>query len=308
MVEPDGYCPRNARLSSGTSMLSRSAPYSARVSPRVNGLGSKPGVDTSATTSPLLGSIATTAPRRPMRPCSATSCVGRSIAVITSLPAEGLTTDRSALSVPWRSTERPAAFTRIWREPSVPCRSSSYDASMPSLPISDVPAYFASRSSFSSFLTSSSLIGRHVAERVHRVLAVRIEARETRRDVDARELEAVHGEARDLLVGEAQPDRHALEAAARADEATRIRDVVFLQDADLHQTLQRGIDVGHALAHQLELERGPVLREDCPVADRESGHVARARARRARGCPAIGRRNSRSAAPAAPPAGRSAPR
>ena len=45
MVEPDGYCPRNARLSSGTSMLSRSAPYSARVSPRVNGLGSKPGVD-----------------------------------------------------------------------------------------------------------------------------------------------------------------------------------------------------------------------------------------------------------------------
>ena len=73
-----------------------------------------------ATTSPLSGSIATTAPRRPTRPSSATSCVGRSMLVTTSRPATGFVTGRSALSVPCLSTERPAALTRIWREPSVP--------------------------------------------------------------------------------------------------------------------------------------------------------------------------------------------
>ena len=128
--------PANARLSSGTSMLSRSAPYSARVRPRPKGLGSKPGVDTSAMTSPLFGSMATTAPRRPMSPCSATSCVGRSMVVMRSRPAAGLISCRSGL-------ERALAL-----RPSGPRHSPGSGASRPcrAAPLRTTPRCRACRS------------------------------------------------------------------------------------------------------------------------------------------------------------------
>ena len=106
----------------------------------------------------------------------------------------------------------------------------------------------------------------HVAERVHGVFAVRIETRQARRDVHARKFEAMHGEARDFLVGEAQPDRHALEAAARAHQLARFVEIVGRQHADLDEALERGVDVGHALAHQFELEGGAVLRQHRAIA------------------------------------------
>ena len=56
-----------------------------------------------------------------------------------------------------------------------------------------------------------------VAERVHRAAVARVEAREARADLDARQIGPVHGERRKLLLGELQPDRHRVEAAPRID-------------------------------------------------------------------------------------------
>jgi hypothetical protein len=115
----------------------------------------------------------------------------------------------------------------------------------------------------------------HVAERMHRMLAVRIETGQARGDVHAGKFEAVHGETRDFLVGEPQPDGNALEAAAGTHQCARLVQVVCRQHADGHQPLQRGIHVWHALAHQLELERGTVLRENRAVAIEDEAALCR---------------------------------
>ena len=78
--------------------------------------------------------------------------------------------------------------------------------------------------------------------------------------------EAMHGEARDFLIGEAQPDRHALETAARTHEPLRFVEIVGGQHADLDEPFERGVDIRHALAHELELERGAILGEHLAVA------------------------------------------
>ena len=67
IVEPGGYCPCTARLNRGKCGESRSLPYSPVLMPFTNKLVSNPGALTNASTSPLRGSIATTAPRRPFK-------------------------------------------------------------------------------------------------------------------------------------------------------------------------------------------------------------------------------------------------
>jgi hypothetical protein len=130
---------------------------------------------------------------------------------------------------------------------------------------------------------------------MHRVFAMRVETRETSGDVDARELEAVHREARDFLVRETQPDRHALEAAARLHELARFVEIVERQHADLDEPLQRGFDVGHAFAHEFELERGVILGEHLAVAIEDEAALRGQRLDAHAVCPAKARRNSRSA-------------
>src|SRR5207253_11163359 len=66
--------------------------------------------------------------------------------------------------------------------------------------------------------------GAHVAERVHRQLAIRVPAGLAGLDIQARKLEPSHGETRDVLVRHAQADRHAVEAAARVDGALELID------------------------------------------------------------------------------------
>ena len=114
-------------------------------------------------------------------------------------------------------------------------------------------------------------------ERVHRVLAVRIPARETGCDVHAREFEAMHGEARDLLVREAQADRDAVETAARADQASRLGKVVFLQHADLRETLQRGVDVWQRHRREQAEARRMILNQFCAVLVTGARQTARRR-------------------------------
>ena len=63
MVEPGGYWPRSARLLSGLSGELLSASQLAGSMPSTKRLGSKPGRETRASTSPVFGSIATSAPR-----------------------------------------------------------------------------------------------------------------------------------------------------------------------------------------------------------------------------------------------------
>ena len=222
-VEPGGYSPRMARFNSGTSMLSRSAAYSGRLRPRPKGFGSKPGVDTIAMTSPLFGSMATTAPRRPMRPCSATSCVGRSMVVMTSRPG-------SRLQFLQLGRERALALHRaaggIHQDlaravGAVQLRFvGSFDAQLADQRGAGVLAELVVLLELLDVVFAD---GGHVAERMHGVFAMWIEAREARGDVHAREFEAMHGEARDFLVGEPQADRHALEAAARSDQLGAFR-------------------------------------------------------------------------------------
>ena len=63
MVEPGGYWPRSARLLSGLSGELLSASQFCGSMPSTKRFGSKPGLETSASTSPVFGSIATSAPR-----------------------------------------------------------------------------------------------------------------------------------------------------------------------------------------------------------------------------------------------------
>ncbi len=242
--------------------------------------------------------MATTAPRRPIRPCSATSSVGRSMVVIMSRPAAGLISCRSGVRLPWRCTERPAAFTRICA--SRPRRALLF--------VRSLDARFADQRGAGVLAELVFLLelldvvfadGRHVAERVHGVRTMRIETRQARGDVHAGKFEAMHGEAGNFLVGEPQPDRHALEAATRAHQLAGFLDIVGVEHADLHQSVEGRVHIGHAFAYQFRAGRpdgSPPAPHRC---DLESARVARAGAPRARGCPVKARRSSRSAAPAA---------
>ena len=68
--------------------------------------------------------------------------------------------------------------------------------------------------------------GADVAERMHAEFTVGVVARLAGGQIDAREFEAMHREAADLLIGQAQPHRHAVEAAAREDHAARVVELI----------------------------------------------------------------------------------
>src|SRR5207248_9375391 len=95
-----------------------------------------------------------------------------------------------------------------------------------------------------------------VAERVYRELAVRIPAGLARLDVESLELEAPHRKARDILVRHAQPDRHAVEAAARLDGALELADVLGADELKLHEPRECVLEIRHFLGDHLELIGG----------------------------------------------------
>ncbi len=79
--------------------------------PRAKPFGSNSGVLARAMTSPVCGSIAMAAPRRPARASSAARCTRMSRLNIKSAPATGWRVSSFGVKAPWRSTGRPAALT-----------------------------------------------------------------------------------------------------------------------------------------------------------------------------------------------------
>src|SRR5215475_1070916 len=105
----------------------------------------------------------------------------------------------------------------------------------------------------------------HIAERVHREIAVGVPACLAGLDIHAAELETMHGEARDLLIREAQPDRYRIEGAARVDGASDLIDVLGTNQLELREARERLIDVGHLFRHELELVRRLAARDQLTV-------------------------------------------
>ena len=120
------YC--GACASNGLSGSLVSSFQSADLMRTANLLGSKLGRDTIARISPVLGLSATTAPRLPCMPSSATDCKSRSIVVSRFLPGVAFTSPSIARS-------RPMLSTTARRSPSTPTRISLYCFSRPVLPM-----------------------------------------------------------------------------------------------------------------------------------------------------------------------------
>src|SRR5580658_9667479 len=95
--------------------------------------------------------------------------------------------------------------------------------------------------------------GADVAQRMYRELPERIVPRLAGGQIHARELVAMHREAADLLVGEPQSHRHAVEGATRENHAARVLDLVAIDEPERGQATEGVVEIGYLLAHQLEL-------------------------------------------------------
>ncbi|CFN81477.1 Uncharacterised protein [Bordetella pertussis] len=124
--------PYSGRLISGWSGDSfRRRQFSTSI-PSTNRLGSNEGCETNARTSPVSGSSATSAPRRPSKACSASFCSSRSIDSMMSEPGTGSMRRKVRMG-------RPPAVTSTSSRPVRPCRAASQVFSMPFLPMTSVP-------------------------------------------------------------------------------------------------------------------------------------------------------------------------
>ena len=246
-------------------MLFDSAAYCATVNPLTNSLGSNPGVLASAMMSPVFGSSATTDPRLPAKASSATFCTRKSIPSTRSSPAIGDARMqlRRVLAHP---LHRPAggihenlAKSRL----AVQLRLvGTLDAQL---------ADEAGAGVLGAVDRLQVLIvdGAHVADGMNADLLQRIVARQARMDVDAGELEAVHGEARHLLLVHLKLDRNALVHLVREDGAPHGAHLLRAQHPDADELRERGIHrlvVPDLLAHQLEVEGRRIVGEHQAVA------------------------------------------
>ena len=144
--------------------------------------------------------------------------------------------------------------------------------------------------------------GADVAERVHRRARRRGSsasgASPGRRPGNSKRCTAKRA---DLLIRQAQPHRHAVEAAAREDDAPRVVEFIGIDQAERGQALQRVVEIRHLLADQLQLVGGLVVGQHLAVAVEDQAAAGRDRLERAPGCPATARSSSRGAAPAGRP-------
>ena len=119
-----------------------------------------------------------------------------------------------------------------------------------------------------------------VADRVNPHFAQRVMPRQPRANIHARELVAMHGEARHLLLVQEQFDRHALVDLVQQHGTPDIAHLFAAQKADAHQLRQRGIQrfvVAHLLAHQLDIEGGHVVRQHHAVTVEDQASTGRDR-------------------------------
>ena len=91
-------------------------------------------------------------------------------------------------------------------------------------------------------------------------------AEEARLDLDAGKAVAVDGEARDLLVGKARAQRHALEVLRFVEELLEALAVARLDVDDRRQLVDGRLEVADLRRRELERVRGVALREHDAVA------------------------------------------
>ena len=99
-VEPGGYTPRNGLLINGLSSESFSNFQFSTSMPSTNRLESNVGMLTNANTSPVLGFMATSAPRRSPKAVSAISCNLLSADNTKLLPDIGATLESTRTALP----------------------------------------------------------------------------------------------------------------------------------------------------------------------------------------------------------------
>jgi len=106
----------------------------------------------------------------------------------------------------------------------------------------------------------------HVAHHVGEQFALRVVAGEVGHHVHAGKTPAVHRETVDLVLGEVQLQRHAVEAAALLDLLEETVDVVLAQRHHHAQLRQHRLHVLDLLGYHLEPERGHVVGQQHAVA------------------------------------------
>ena len=132
-----------------------------------------------------------------------------------------------------------------------------------------------------SFLLEARLVvlvdAAHVADGVRGDVAVRVLAEQARLDLHALVAEAVHREARHLLVGEPGADRHAF-GIARLDHHLLEAGAVARRDLDqLGQLVDGALDAPHPAREDLERVARVVARDDDAVAVDDQAAVGRDR-------------------------------
>ena len=112
-----------------------------------------------------------------------------------------------------------------------------------------------------------------VAHRVRGDVAVGVRAEEPRLDLEAREAVAIHGEFRDLLLGEARADGQALEVLAFLLQPLEAPAVARAHLDHLGKLVDRRLDVAHLVRRDLERVGGIVGGEHLAVAVEDEAAV-----------------------------------
>ena len=177
--------------------------------PSTNRLGSKVGLLTKASTSPLRGSIATSAPRRSPNSSSTSACSRMSIDSTSVLPGVGgwlLQPAHGAAAGAGLHLLEAGGAVQLAPRSSARRRACRCSRCRGSWPVVLVPVVHG--------LLLGLVDAADVADQVAAGLAQRVVAEQPRLDVDAGEAEALRREARHLLVAELGADRQRLEALA----------------------------------------------------------------------------------------------
>src|SRR5882757_874704 len=107
--------------------------------------------------------------------------------------------------------------------------------------------------------------GAHVAQGMHTEIAVGVGARLASLDVQPLEFKAPHCEPRDVLVGHAQSNGHAVESTTRADRLLQLVHVFRANQVELDQSVQCSLQVGDFFGDELELVGRLVTSDDFSV-------------------------------------------
>src|SRR5690606_31259155 len=106
-----------------------------------------------------------------------------------------------------------------------------------------------------------------IAHRVGKMFRLRLMPNKARLHVDTGQPELVHGDARNLLLGQAEHHRHRLEGPPGLLQApAQLLDVLVAQFQYFAQQGNGGVQIGGAFAGNAQAETGSIIRQHQPVA------------------------------------------